>query len=356
MKELTDKKFREQYIADVLKRHLKVSIRTEDIEYIDHGVMNWVLKVKTSRGAFFLKQALKEVKKHTEVGPELRAVSPQRIKYENNFIGRIKNLLPERVQIPHIYFYDEDHNILLMSDIAGKTGKLHEQALLDENFNPAAAARVGQFLARIHRRTHGRGHVIRQTRAADQKNWLRFLRMRTVDVNSKSIETEVLDALNRFYDTVLQNHTHEVLICIDCCPKNIIEKPDGRIGIFDFELATGVGDPAYDLGFLIGHYLIHALLAKDPDRCLQAVENAVYAYNKEMKDSQLNDQLLLRVPRYAGATMLYRVAGASRLNYIIENKRDEILRKGSKLILMQCKGDVDGIVMHVRESITKPLH
>lgn|GEM_PF-1527293 len=356
MKELTDKKFREQYIRKVLKRHLKVSIRSEDIEYIDHGVMNWVLKLKTARGDFFLKQALKEVKKHTEVGPELRSVSPQRIKYENNFIGRIKNLLPEHVQIPHIHFYDEGNNILLMSDVAGATGKLHEKVLLDGDFNAVAAARVGQFLGRIHRRTHGKGYVIRQSRAADHKNWQRFLRMRTVDVHSRSIETEVLDELNRLYDTVLRHHTHEVLICIDCCPKNIIEKTDGRIGIFDFELATGVGDPAYDLGFLIGHYLIHALLAQDPGSCLQAVENAVRAYDTELQGSRLNDLLLQRMPQYAGATMLYRVAGASRLKYISDDKRDNILFIGSKLIIERCNGDADSIVSHLRESITGSLH
>ena len=44
------------------------------------------------------------------------------------------------------------------------------------------------------------------------------------------------------------------------------------------------------------------------------------------------------------------------INYIIENKRDEILRKGSELILKQCKGDVDRTVMQIRESITKSLH
>jgi thiamine kinase-like enzyme len=312
-------------------------------------------KLQHPEAFFFLKQALKEVKKHTEIGPELRAVSPQRIKYENNFISRIKNRLPERVQIPHIYFYDEENNILLMSDVAGATGKLHEQALLNGDFNAATAARVGQFLGRIHRRTYGKGYVIRQSRAADRDNWRRFLRMRTINVRSRSIEPEVLDELSRFYDTVLQHHTREVLICIDCCPKNIVEKPDGRIGVFDFELATGVGDPAYDLGFLIGHYLIHALLARNPDSCLQAVENAVCAYDKELQGSQLNQQLLLRMPKYAGATMLYRVAGASRLSFIIEDKRDEILRKGSELILKRCNGDADRIVMQIRESITESL-
>jgi hypothetical protein len=58
----------------------------------------------------------------------------------------------------------------------------------------------------------------------------------------------------------LNNHTSDILVIMECCLKNIFQRQGNSVGAFDFEFASGVGDPAYDIGFLIGHYLLFTLL------------------------------------------------------------------------------------------------
>ena len=141
--------------------HLGLRIEDYDIDTAATGLMNYVFRVRTDKGIFYLKQALPTAKANRSLGPALRKISIQRLEFEKNCITEISAVLPDGVLIPVVHGYDRENHILLLSDVAGK---------------------------------------------------------------------------------------------------------DGKIGVIDFELASMIGDPAYDLGFFIGHYLIRkaeALLCLD---------------------------------------------------------------------------------------------
>ena len=136
---------------------------------------------------------------------------------------------------------------------------------------------------------------------------------------------------------------------MDCCPKNVIVRKDRKIGVFDFELASWVGDPAYDLGFLIGHYLIHAIQNNAPAMSLQAIAGSIRAYFNEVESMAFQTGLMTRTLKFAAATIFYRIAGASRLNYIEPQVVPHLIHKAGALLCHDFKGEPDKAISLITE-------
>jgi len=342
VKELKDKGFRYDYVNDKCKNLLGVVVDNKNIEFMHEGVLNFVYKVKTSKGIIYFKQALKKAKNHDRIGSDLASVHHLRIKYEKNVIDKIKNILPKEIQLQEILHYDEENNILITRDVAGESGELLQDVLLAGNFNEKTALNIGRFLGISHKNTYNGNNIIRDTLEEDRKNWELFLNMRTRGIAPKKIRKDVADELSRLFNETLNNHTHDVLINIDLCPKNIFQREDGSIGVFDFELASGMGDPAYDVGFALGHYFLFSLLNNVPETSVKAIKNIVNSYLDEIQSLKLKG-IFGRMVKYAGAVLLYRVMGSSPANYIPQEKHQELIERGSELIICNCT-DLDGVI------------
>jgi len=311
------------------------------------GVMNYVFKVRTSQGDIFFKQSLKKAKFHDRIGNDLASVSFKRIRSEKNVIANIQDKLPGSIKVPEIIHYDEKYSVVIMTDVAGKDGQLLQHCLLAGDFNNQVASRIGQFLGIVHNHTYMKDITVRGNKAEDKKNWQVFLNMRTRGIQSGLIKSDIAEKLADLYHDTLNNHTSEVLIIMDCCPKNIFQRPDESVGIFDFEFASGVGDPAYDIGFLIGHYLLFALLKGPSDTSIAAIGHCVQSYFTEIQSIRFNRIFITRMLTYAGATLLYRVAGSSPANYIPRTKYPELIDKGSRLVAGQPLDSIQQALNHL---------
>lgn len=320
---------------------LGLHIEKFTIDAVEAGMMNYVFRVHTDKGVFFLKQALPMAKAGSELGPALRTISSQRLEYEKNCISKLGTILPEGVEIPSVHHYDPLNHILLLSDVAGEDGKLLETILKKGIFDVSTATAVGRFLGAMHRCTWGVPVCIRGDIRNDRKNWKRFLDMRTRGITGDGISPEILEALENLYEQTLRQHSHEVLIWMDCCPKNVIVRKDQKIGVFDFELASWVGDPAYDLGFLIGHYLIHVIQNSVPTTSLQAIAGCIQAYFREVEDMVFRGGMVNRMLKFAAATIIYRIAGASRLHYIEPESVSHLIQKAGALLCHDLHGEQD---------------
>ena len=73
--------------------------------------------------------------------------------------------------------------------------------------------------------------------------------MRTIGAIDEKLPINVQQELAHLCESTQKHHSYDVLIWMDCCPKNVIVRSDGKLGVIDFELASWLGDPAYDLGF-----------------------------------------------------------------------------------------------------------
>ena len=330
--ELLDDAFREAYITEKTRGILGVD--PQSVEFIDAGVLNYVFKVTTEKGILFFKQALDRAKKADKIGGDLAAIPKTRIKYEKNVIDAVGET-PSEIVLPYVYEYDEENNVLIMGDVA-LGGVLLEDALLQNNFNKAAAENIGRFLAITHRNTIGRNMPIRENEEEDKRNWEIFLNMRTRGINASPAAKE---ELSRLFDEVSKTHTKNVCITMDCCPKNIFQREDGSIGIVDFELASGYGDTAYDLGFALGHYLLFATLTGISESAAECFAGMVEAYKKEF--GEVEEGFTKRAIKYAGAVLIYRVAGSSPASYIPKERVEELKEKGAAVVISDTENFIE---------------
>lgn len=329
MNELKNNNFREKYISDMCRKILSVDLNAKDIRFINEGAMNFVYEANTPKGKIYFKQALEKAKNYEKIGIDLASIPHLRIRYEKNFIDKIKEVLPKEIQLPKILSYDSENNILILTDVMGEKGILLQNALLEGNFDEKTASNIGRFLGITHRYTYKKKNSIRGTPKEGIENWKVFLNMRTKGIKS---EKKVAKELEKLYYEVLTNHTYDILINMDCCPKNIFQRHDGSIGLIDFELASGIGDPAYDIGFSLGHYFIFSVLNNVPENSINTMKSMFKSYLDEITSLDFGE-LETRMIKYGGAVMLYRVQGSSPAPYIKEDKIKELINKGSKMIL-----------------------
>lgn len=136
---------------------------------------------------------------------------------------------------------------------------------------------------------------------------------------------------------------------MDCCPKNIVVRKDRKVGVIDFELSSWAGDPAYDLGFLIGHYLIHAIQQNFPETALRTIDGSIQAYCNEVNGMILQRNILKRVVKFSAVTIIYRIAGASRLSYINPVSIPNLLKNAMNLLCSNIEGESDKVITQMAD-------
>ena len=75
--------------------------------------------------------------------------------------------------------------------------------------------------------------------------------------------------------------------------------------MIDLELCSSVGDPAYDLGILLGHYVLWGLCTSAGDSCEVALRAALDAYRRDISAEWPG--VYPRVAAFAGASILHSV-------------------------------------------------
>ena len=321
-------------------------------EFIDVGAMNFVYEIKGNGKVIYLKQALEEAKNKAKIGKDLADIPKERIQYEDKYIEIIGKDLTSEIELPKILKYDGENNILALSDVK-KDGILLETSMLDGNFNEKTAYNLGKFLGISHKKTFGKKIILRGGKEEDLSNWHVFLNMRTKGMLQKGeFPDNVKSEIKSLYDAVRDEHTYDVVINMDYCPKNIFERKDNSIGLIDFEMASGVGDPAYDLGFLMGHYLLMGVIKRERvEEAIKAMKQVLKGYDEEMPDLKDNEHDE-RVIKYGGAVMVYRITGSSPAPYIKPEAIPLIKEKGFGLITNKFE-NFDGVFDFLKESMTK---
>ena len=314
MIELRNEAQRERYISELWPKLFGGKPKLS-IEFIDAGVLNYVYRAESNGNVVYFKQALHEAKHKSRIGDDLASIPKERIQHERRFIEIAAPLLPPQIELPRILEYDQNNNILVLSDVK-KDGILLEDSLLAGNFNTRTAYYLGKFLGITHKATLGQKRVVRGSKTEDTDMWELYIRMRTIGILRKDkLPPNVKREVERFYEDVRKHHTYNVLANSDCCPKQVLERKDS-VGLVDFEMATGVGDPAFDLGFLVGHYFLMMAIRNDKlQEGIKAVRQIAKAYDEEMRPLK-DGAHEKRTIKYAGMTMVYRIVGSSPAPYI----------------------------------------
>ena len=273
--ELLNKDTVVQYLTD--KNIISATDKAE-VEVLTGGVSNVVLAITTADQKLVLKQALAEL-----AVSEKWLADQRRAIVEADAIKLFNQLSP--AQVPKLIFLDPERFILVLERVpVGST--VWKSDLLAGIINPDVGAGLGKTLATWH----NYGEVTASARIKFMEDTL-FEQLR-------------IDPFYRF--VAAKNPQIEVSM-------------DDQIYILDFEV-THVGNPVFDLAFLIAHLLCKFFRTEDR---LQAklLSNTANTFTAEY--AQLRS-ISPTVAKHAALIALARVEGKSPVNYLNQVQQKKI--------------------------------
>lgn len=319
----------ESNIVDYLRKNKNLSIKLGNCIKVSEqygGVASYVFRIETGGNMYYLKQSRACWRKY----PEIKA-DQKRIKYEYGALKMIEKIHMEKLGkslVPHVYFYDEENNTILMSDVKLR-GKLLSKELAKGLTNIEVAKNVGKLLGVLHSATYGSKESIRPCNG-DYRIEKENYKLRCLDVCdnvNKRVKKEM---------TLINIPKNKSLIYGNVCPKNIYVDRNGTVRFFDFDIAR-FGDPAMDVAYPIAHYILFAINNQSYRRKIKkAIDGVIRSYRycmkKEVPSSEIGS-ILNKCKKYVAGVLLYRVDGVSKESCIKESRKKEIRDFASMLVL-----------------------
>ena len=276
-----------------------------EIRILAGGVSNRTVLVRRPNGeAWVLKQALEKLRVAVEWHSD-----PRRIEREALGMRCLAELAPPG-SVPALLFEDERHHLLAMA-AAPEPHENWKTVLLRGQPDPNHFAQFGQLLGAIHRGSHLRSRELAPL--FEERSFFESLRLEPYYLYSAAQRPAAAPFLHAL--AAETRGARQALVHGDYSPKNILIH-GARLILLDHEVIHW-GDPAFDLGFSLAHFLskAHHLAAR---RAASAAAAAVYwrAYCDALGDVPWRAELEPRAVRHTLACLLARVAGRSPLEYL----------------------------------------
>jgi 5-methylthioribose kinase len=294
------------------------------VETLAGGVSNAVLRVEPEGGTpFVIKQAREQLRTEASWFSRL-----DRIWRETAAMGAIRPLLPAGA-VPRILFEDRD-NYLFAMDAVDARHIVWKKELLAGRIRPEVALRLADYLATIHRGTHGNAQVARQF---DDRQIFVELRVDPFYRHIARVHPEIAGPSDALVDEMWR--TRACLVHADFSPKNVllVDSAQGgpEIKLVDFETAH-YGDPAFDLGFFLSHLMLKGVRAgRGADAYLQLAR--AFWENYSLAIRSLTTQrgfapadLERRAVSHLAGCALARVDGTSPVDYLPHTWQRELVR------------------------------
>jgi hypothetical protein len=202
---------------------------------VREGVVHHVFRIEGTSATVYLKK-----RGHHFSGNREIQCAPQDIIYEARAIVELSALLPDI--FPHLIAVDEELGMLLMTDVMAQHCPVRA-CFEQEQVTGRMAWAIGKTLGRVHKLTAGsapiRGDAEPQYYHDNLWYRLGYHRHPALD--------QLIDQLGRL---------PRQLILGDFSPKNMGIRDDGHVSLYDLD-AVHHGNASFDVGFFIGHILLH---------------------------------------------------------------------------------------------------
>jgi 5-methylthioribose kinase len=276
------------------------------------GVSNRTVLVepKQSGPAFVLKQALARLRVATEWLSD-----PRRIEREALALEWLPRLTPPGT-IPHLLFLDRVHHVLGMEAVP----RPHENwktLLLQGRVQSTHVEQFGQLLAALHERSRKERSELEPL--FGNRTFFRTLRLEPYYRYSAEQVPEMAPFLLELIRSTEEQHL--ALVHGDYSPKNVLVRNE-QLVLLDHEVIH-FGDPAFDLGFSLAHFLSKALHL--PEQRTAFLAAATFFWNTYRAGAPNMAALAgfeQRAVRHTLACLLARVAGRSPLEYLTGAERE----------------------------------
>lgn len=313
----------------VAQRHISA---TEPVIFkqLAGGVSNRTVLVKRENGeAWVIKQALEKLRVAVDWFS-----SPLRIHREAEGLRWLARLAPADT-IPAFIFEDHTHHLLAMAAVP-EPHHNWKNLLLKGQLDLTLVEQFGHLLATIHR--HAAQNKAEITETFGDRTFFESLRLEPYYGYTASQVPEAADFLHQLMADTRQRTI--TLVHGDYSPKNTLVYQN-KLVLLDYEVIH-FGDPAFDLGFSLTHFLskAHHLPHLRAD-FVTACQVYWQAYQATLGKVGWADQLEAWTIRHTLACLLARVAGRSPLEYLDEAERE------------QQREAVIALISHLPESITE---
>jgi 5-methylthioribose kinase len=298
--------------AEYLRSSGKVSNHDEVvIRELSGGVSNIVLRVDI-RGKPPL--VIKQCRERLRVAMDWRA-RLDRIWTEHATLELLRAILPVGA-VPDVLFEDRSEYLFAMT-CAPDEAVTWKTQLMAGTLDPLIAGRLGTLLAMIHAESPSQPAL--RGKLADTSL---FEELR-VDPYYRTVARAHPDIAPRVFALIAamdRPASERTLVLGDFSPKNILVHSGGLI-LLDFECAH-VGDPAFDLGFLLTHLILKTIRAASSDRQLAArylglTERFWTSYlDQRNLDRVAGADLVRRTNLHVAACSWARVDGKSPVEYL----------------------------------------
>ena len=321
----------DQLLAYLRATNRIASDESPQMKTLAGGVSNRTVLVKRPTGkAWVIKQALAKLRVKVDWFSD-----PSRVHREALGLKWLEKLAPPGTITP-LVFEDEQHHLLAMQAVP----EPHENwktMLLRGDVEDDHVVQFANLLRIIRRASAGANYPL--DRIFDDRSFFESLRLEPYYGYTATQVPEAAAFLHQ-----LMNDTRAIrtaLVHGDFSPKNILVH-DGRLILLDHEVIHW-GDPAFDLGFAMTHFLSKALhLPEHRKRFILAAMDFCF----ESDSGELGEL----AGRHTLACMLARVAGRSPLEYL-----DDAERALQRQIVLEVISSRPRDVMDVIDRIARKL-
>lgn len=287
---------------------------------LDGGVSSEIWRVELPGRLLCLKRALPRLRV-----AQLWEAPVDRNHFEAAWFRVAGEICPEAV--PKLLGEDAADGLFAMEYLDPRTHPVWKHLLRDGWTDPAAAASVGEILARIHAATSGDAGIAREF-ATD--NSFYALRIEPYLIAASRAHPDLAGPLVLLAETTAR--TRLALVHGDVSPKNILIGPRGPV-FLDAECAW-YGDPAFDLAFCLNHLLLKCLWNRAAvagflacfDRLAEAYLGRVAWEKREVLEA--------RAARLLPGLLLARIDGKSPVEYVTLEADKERVRRVARALLL----------------------
>lgn len=293
-------------------------------EILKGGVSCKVLRVTTSKIDIVIKQAREKLMVTEDWFSDVG-----RILIERDCLEIYNKIVPQVV--PELIFSD-DENFLYAMSAAPARAVMWKTELMNGCLNTSIAEKLGDALANIHCTSLSDKAI--QEKFKDTK-FFEELRLDPYLVTSRNRNPEVAEELTEVLAFLREERT--VLVHGDFSPKNILVWDD-KMMLLDFEVAH-IGNPAFDLGFMLTHFLLKAVVYPERrDDFLGLINSFLDAYFA-VDSGASNEKLFKQTVSALGGIVLARVDGKSPVEYIKDDSTKKQVRGIAYRLLKEAQVD-----------------
>ena len=298
-----------------LTRYLRATQRIDQTEtpvcrILSGGVSNKTVLVARRNGEqWVIKQALPKLR----VGTDWLS-DPARSHVEANGLRYLPHLTPPGSITP-LVFEDSSQHLLAMKAVP-EPHELWKRRLLAGNVDKQYFQQFAQIIGSIH--TESTKSWRQLSAVFSGKQHFHTLRLGAYYQYTATVVPEAAAFLRDLARSTLSRA--DALVHGDASPKNVLVSHDQLI-LLDHEVLH-FGDPAFDVGFSMTHFLSKALhLPKHRDQLLEAAHYYWNVYLAKVCGMPWAAELSARAARHALGSLLARVSGRSPLEYLAPEER-----------------------------------